>query len=134
MVVHDPARGVQRRPSFRGIPAGTEYRAQYIVEPAVEAGRPWHHGARGDGRGPAQGPLPAHRKGHRAAARSEEHTSELQSLMRISYAVFCLKIKNHYIIPILLIPILPLSSQINAQFLSIFFIFQFITLYFLYFL
>src|SRR3546814_5927996 len=27
--------------------------------------------------------------------RSEEHTSELQSLMRISYAVFCLKQKNH---------------------------------------
>src|SRR3546814_2838488 len=26
--------------------------------------------------------------------KSEEHTSELQSLMRISYAVFCLKIKN----------------------------------------
>src|SRR3546814_9807377 len=37
-------------------------------------------------------------------ARSEEHTSELQSLMRISYAVFCLKkkiaqeIKNHTIL------------------------------------
>src|SRR3546814_7387924 len=30
----------------------------------------------------------------RALARSEEHTSELQSLMRISYAVFCLKKKN----------------------------------------
>src|SRR3546814_1295347 len=29
-----------------------------------------------------------------AAMRSEEHTSELQSLMRISYAVFCLKKKN----------------------------------------
>src|SRR3546814_9310779 len=29
--------------------------------------------------------------------RSEEHTSELQSLMRISYAVFCLKNKNHAI-------------------------------------
>src|SRR3546814_7690366 len=28
-------------------------------------------------------------------ARSEEHTSELQSLMRISYAVFCLKKKQH---------------------------------------
>src|SRR3546814_7614663 len=28
-------------------------------------------------------------------ARSEEHTSELQSLMRISYAVFCLKKKTH---------------------------------------
>src|SRR3546814_7267227 len=33
-------------------------------------------------------PVPA------APARSEEHTSELQSLMRISYAVFCLKKKT----------------------------------------
>src|SRR3546814_4453312 len=31
-----------------------------------------------------------------ADARSEEHTSELQSLMRISYAVFCLKKTNNY--------------------------------------
>src|SRR3546814_5834018 len=31
----------------------------------------------------------------RRIARSEEHTSELQSLMRISYAVFCLKKKNN---------------------------------------
>src|SRR3546814_5496911 len=31
-----------------------------------------------------------------ALTKSEEHTSELQSLMRISYAVFCLKKKNHY--------------------------------------
>src|SRR3546814_13745992 len=31
---------------------------------------------------------------HIVAARSEEHTSELQSLMRISYAVFCLKKKK----------------------------------------
>src|SRR3546814_10198157 len=30
-----------------------------------------------------------------STARSEEHTSELQSLMRISYAVFCLKKKTH---------------------------------------
>src|SRR3546814_2712395 len=30
----------------------------------------------------------------KSAHRSEEHTSELQSLMRISYAVFCLKKKN----------------------------------------
>src|SRR3546814_8328069 len=29
-------------------------------------------------------------------ARSEEHTSELQSLMRISYAVFCLKKKKYF--------------------------------------
>src|SRR3546814_9743316 len=31
---------------------------------------------------------------HRQQPRSEEHTSELQSLMRISYAVFCLKQKT----------------------------------------
>src|SRR3546814_8198408 len=30
-----------------------------------------------------------------ASLRSEEHTSELQPLMRLSYAVFCLKKKNH---------------------------------------
>src|SRR3546814_5431178 len=34
------------------------------------------------------------RSGCPARGRSEEHTSELQSLMRISYAVFCLKKKN----------------------------------------
>src|SRR3546814_1794557 len=32
--------------------------------------------------------------GHNRVGRSEEHTSELQSLMRISYAVFCLKKKK----------------------------------------
>src|SRR3546814_1077257 len=37
-------------------------------------------------------PLPGERG---RAPRSEEHTSELQSLMRISYAVFCLKKKKH---------------------------------------
>src|SRR3546814_9442811 len=31
-----------------------------------------------------------------SSPRSEEHTSELQSLMRISYAVFCLKKKTHH--------------------------------------
>src|SRR3546814_18762251 len=42
-------------------------------------------------------PLLAVEVGHPAAAggRSEEHTSELQSLMRISYAVFCLKKKHN---------------------------------------
>src|SRR3546814_2849225 len=34
--------------------------------------------------------------GNPAMLRSEEHTSELQSLMRISYAVFCLKKKTKY--------------------------------------
>src|SRR3546814_7231224 len=36
-------------------------------------------------------PLPNMRRSAPRVARSEEHTSELQSLMRISYAVFCLK-------------------------------------------
>src|SRR3546814_20019852 len=43
-------------------------------------------------------PRPFHRQrgeqSDRPMARSEEHTSELQSLMRISYAVFCLKKKK----------------------------------------
>src|SRR3546814_8168194 len=77
------------------------------------------HGATGDGKGPSAAgldPLPiaftdAERADQRSlfglyqvvtqglegtsmASRSEEHTSELQSLMRISYAVFCLKKKN----------------------------------------
>src|SRR3546814_7310400 len=37
----------------------------------------------------------AMRGGRHYDVRSEEHTSELQSLMRISYAVFCLKKKKH---------------------------------------
>src|SRR3546814_19589927 len=67
----------------------------------------WGHRDRGGGRldgaarlqeveqplGRAGGPLDvAHHLGK--GARSEEHTSELQSLMRISYAVFCLKKKT----------------------------------------
>src|SRR3546814_10215863 len=38
--------------------------------------------------------IDADKLGEREIARSEEHTSELQSLMRISYAVFCLKKKT----------------------------------------
>src|SRR3546814_4364898 len=55
------------------------------------------HGRCGAARRPAPwrgsavgGPASARRRG-----RSEEHTSELQSLMRISYAVFCLKKNTH---------------------------------------
>src|SRR3546814_9631004 len=39
------------------------------------------------------------RHGDRLAIRSEEHTSELQSLMRISYAVFCLNKNTHHNTP-----------------------------------
>src|SRR3546814_14532247 len=47
-----------------------------------------------------RGPLASDRAGQLSAGgegRSEEHTSELQSLMRNSYAVFCLKKKKKYI-------------------------------------
>src|SRR3546814_9424211 len=42
----------------------------------------------------AAGPTARSTQAKPAALRSEEHTSELQSLMRISYAVFCLKKKQ----------------------------------------
>src|SRR3546814_10760912 len=44
---------------------------------------------------------------HSLVVRSEEHTSELQSLMRISYAVFCLKKKNNSISQYHIIPTRP---------------------------
>src|SRR3546814_3667930 len=46
-----------------------------------------------DGKAPPASPIDAP-QALRLAQRSEEHTSELQSLMRISYAVFCLKKTN----------------------------------------
>src|SRR3546814_8715404 len=61
------------------------------------------------GRGKALRPTPVHARAEamglevrtpvslKDADRSEEHTSELQSLMRISYAVFCLKTKTKLI-------------------------------------
>src|SRR3546814_4552063 len=51
--------------------------------------------ARGVGRRGAAQRAPARRQLH-SQPRSEEHTSELQSLMRISYAVFCLKKKKQF--------------------------------------
>src|SRR3546814_5633591 len=48
-------------------------------------------GIRGDGKGFSAG---VDLSEYGSGGRSEEHTSELQSLMRISYAVFCLKKKT----------------------------------------
>src|SRR3546814_6600711 len=69
-----------------------------LPEDRRRAGRGWRSSR------PAAAPAsraPAARRARAAAirrpgcpVRSEEHTSELQSLMRISYAVFCLKKKN----------------------------------------
>src|SRR3546814_9276842 len=47
-----------------------------------------------DGRRSKAGPFQTLNVSGRSVRRSEEHTSELQSLMRISYAVFCLKKKK----------------------------------------
>src|SRR3546814_9045854 len=67
---------------------------------AIAAALPCSHGGRArrrvsvrsrkHGHARTHGRQPAGRRGSREG-RSEEHTSELQSLMRISYAVFCLK-------------------------------------------
>src|SRR3546814_1869942 len=48
----------------------------------------------GGGAAPAKARAVVGAQRHPLQQRSEEHTSELQSLMRISYAVFCLKKKN----------------------------------------
>src|SRR3546814_5607160 len=56
-----------------------------VITAACSATEPWCQGLNN---------RPAHSS---ASPRSEEHTSELQSLMRISYAVFCLKKKKHRI-------------------------------------
>src|SRR3546814_6069219 len=54
----------------------------------------WRNARTKSGRGKPSAILSAHNNGVQTAhRRSEEHTSELQSLMRISYAVFCLKKK-----------------------------------------
>src|SRR3546814_1593691 len=61
----------------------------------------WRSGATGTRSGRTSLPATTSTKSRQTTAlrrkllRSEEHTSELQSLMRISYAVFCLKKKNN---------------------------------------
>src|SRR3546814_10060167 len=67
----------------RSTPARQDQRGRIDLRPRLGDRRPV---APGEGR-------PRHGEAGRRR-RSEEHTSELQSLMRISYAVFCLKKKN----------------------------------------
>src|SRR3546814_14868499 len=76
---HQPVRAGPHRERDRPLVLGLEpHHVPNHLRGAAEPGRPID--ALGVGPGPAQ--------------RSEEHTSELQSLMRISYAVFCLKKKK----------------------------------------
>src|SRR3546814_1105192 len=77
-------------------------------------------GARGSrrrrpsGRSGARAALIADAPRRVASRRSEEHTSELQSLMRISYAVFCLKKKKHTILKLKR----PLSNDTNNHYID----------------
>src|SRR3546814_2540331 len=54
----------------------------------------WPDSADSRKNGSSDSPVASALKFDSTSARSEEHTSELQSLMRISYAVFCLKQKH----------------------------------------
>src|SRR3546814_10377837 len=70
------------------------------LDPSISACKDFN--AYANGKWIAANPIPADRVRWgafdqlREQSRSEEHTSELQSLMRISYAVFCLKKKKEY--------------------------------------
>src|SRR3546814_6625385 len=72
----------------RGTSNAAARSAASIVTPAIVT--PWPRPVRGSAE---TGALAA--VGVERGRRSEEHTSELQSLMRTSYAVFCLKKKNN---------------------------------------
>src|SRR3546814_9639027 len=90
-------RGAQRRRWHRGqVQGGAGGRRHAVPAPDRGAAVQRDQGQRGrlradprDGRGERGAAAPA-------GGRSEEHTSELQSLMRISYAVFCLKKKKKH--------------------------------------
>src|SRR3546814_8140460 len=74
-MVDDPFVGLGREQGGKIVPQGGDFREQGGIAPASLDG------------------AAAKRAG---LGRSEEHTSELQSLMRISYAVFCLKKTRKY--------------------------------------
>src|SRR3546814_9902761 len=70
--------------------------------PAIYGWSPHSHDRHGHSLSGRTRPIDRRRAGPPyALARSEEHTSELQSLMRISYAVFCLKNKTYMIIQVI---------------------------------
>src|SRR3546814_6791268 len=82
--------------AFRaGDEGGAELRCDRAERKSGANALPIHDAARRDHRQSALGDEQAGEgEGAELVVRSEEHTSELQSLMRISYAVFCLKKKN----------------------------------------
>src|SRR3546814_1508309 len=87
-----PGGGAQRRHALRGESRlGSEYVATFeLFDLPVASVQPFHLGGVHRERRPGL----LVRRIFQRDERSEEHTSELQSLMRISYAVFCLKKKK----------------------------------------
>src|SRR3546814_18099830 len=81
-LIHEPVRTVMLHRS--GVPVTVPSPERYAVHKLIVASR-----RRSDANGAAKREKDVHQAG--LLFRSEEHTSELQSLMRISYAVFCLK-------------------------------------------
>src|SRR3546814_1162081 len=74
-------------------PDTTLFRSDHGDRPAVRRPAPGDRRRTAGSPESLSGDLPVRRSGLQSG-RSEEHTSELQSLMRISYAVFCLKNKT----------------------------------------
>src|SRR3546814_6075434 len=93
--------GVRPRPVVAGDPYRKPQRAAQITQPTLDLGVRLILGrfdgakAQVGGIGADLGEIGGPRRTRGSIVRSEEHTSELQSLMRISYAVFCLKKKNN---------------------------------------
>src|SRR3546814_8717147 len=87
--------------SVLGVGAATESRIRFSWRAARHDGSADRRRVAGDHRAPlrravrgAQAAAERVLRPYAAICRSEEHTSELQSLMRLSYAVFCLKKKQ----------------------------------------
>src|SRR3546814_6893978 len=84
-----------RSAQSRGSPAGTVHLSAIRLMVALR--RSGASASVSNGSKSNASPVGACRENTGGGSRSEEHTSELQSLMRISYAVFCLKKKHHKI-------------------------------------
>src|SRR3546814_3190267 len=87
----DAVRAPQAHPEARPASPSRSERSPRRVPPRRHRQEPPQNGQASSDAGPGSCRLKLTKA---AVARSEEHTSELQSLMRISYAVFCLKKKN----------------------------------------
>src|SRR3546814_3771039 len=90
LLIQTPPRSTRTYTLF---PCTTLFRSPVPPAAAARRSRPGNPGSSRTAPSPGRSAAPAATKSARPR-RSEEHTSELQSLMRISYAVFCLKKKT----------------------------------------